>query len=146
MFAGLAEIAHLPFHIFDIGDLIIAVLGQLVFLFLAQGRGLQLLAHVVYFVQGLFIYFLPVVEFFLGGIPGVVDFCLGFLGLVIFLKRALHIERTDFQRALCKSRNRKGNRQRKEYGQRLFHKTADTVVGIALDCKWIYSFKIDNQH
>ncbi len=98
------------------------------------------------FVQRLFVSFGPIVIFFLGGILGVVDFCFGFLGLVVILKRALHIDRSDFQRALCESRNRKGERQCKEYGQRLFHKTEDTVVGIALDCNHIYSFKIDNQH
>jgi hypothetical protein len=45
---------------------------------------------------------------------------------------------------LRESPNRKRQRQRKDYGQRVFHKMEDTVLGIALDCNHIYSFKIDN--
>src|SRR5207249_2112893 len=123
----------------------VTFLCRLSFLIRAQGRGLKLLVQTIDFVQRLFVSFRPIVIFFLGGILGVVDLYFGFLGLVIFLKRALHIDRSDSRRALCKCSNRKGERQRKEYRQRLFHKTADTVVGIALDCKWLYSFKIDNQ-
>ena len=146
LFPGLTEIGDLSFHVLDVGNLVIAFLCHLRFFIRAQGRRLQLLVQIVDFIQCFFVSFRPIVIFFLGGILSLVDLCFGFLGLVVILKCALHIDRSDFQRALCKSRNGKGKRQRKDYGQRLFHKTGDTVAGIALDCNHIYSFKIDNQH
>src|SRR4029453_11614681 len=107
-FASLTEIVDLALHVFDVGNLVIPFLCRLGLLVRADGRRLQLLVQIIDFIQGLFVGLRSIVVFFLGGIFGIIDFYFGFLGLVVFLKRALHINRSDFQCALCKSRNRKG--------------------------------------
>jgi hypothetical protein len=103
----LTEIADLPLHVLNFRNLVIAFLCRLRLLIRAEGRRLELLVQIIDFVERFFVIFRPVVIFFPCSIFGIVDFCLSFLGFGILIKCALHIDRADFQCALCERRKRK---------------------------------------
>jgi hypothetical protein len=114
-FPRLAKVANLTLHAFDIGDFVVALLGHAGFLVGAQCRRLQLLVQIVDFVERFFVSFGPVIVFLLGGVFRVVNFYLSVLRFVIFFKRTLHIDRSNFACALCEGCNGRSQRQRREY-------------------------------
>ena len=145
-FASLAELVDFPLHILDVGDLVVALLRFLCFGVGAERWGIELLVQGVDFIKRLLIGLCAIVIFFLSRVFGIIDFRFSVLGLAAFLERALHIDSSDFKSALGKSHDRKRERESQGHREKFFHKREITVVGTALDCNYLYSFKIDSPH
>ena len=94
--AGLAEIIDLPLHVFDVGDLVVTLLGGLSFLFGVQRWRLQLLVQVIDLIQYFLVGVSPIGKFLLSSVSGVVQFRVRLFLPGILIKRAPHIDGSDF--------------------------------------------------
>ena len=128
IFAGLAELVNLAFHIFDVVNFVVAIFRQLRLFVRTQGRGFQLLVEIVDFLKGLFVGIGPIVEFFFRRILGVVNLLLGFLGLAVLFEGTVHVNGPNLERALAKRSQRQRQHGSEGKREQFLHKTMGLVV------------------
>jgi hypothetical protein len=127
LLAGLPELADLALHVFDVRDLLVALLGLGRFGVRAQRGSFELLAELVDLFQRLFVILRAIVVFLLRGVFGFVDLFLGVLGFGVLLERAVHVDSADFKgSALSKAGDGKDESDRSRKKDGFFHNKGKT--------------------